>query len=169
MTQLDDEHLDAYLSGDLTGAERAATEDHLAACAACRRELAATRALVATFAAVPTAPLAVDLAPRVLRRIGPEAQRRRRRLVAAVLVAQLALTALLGSWLILPRYDGPPPIPAWLGLDRAARTMSPWLTPADGTLALLAPAHWGLLLAGIALLWLLGNRLILARRAGEVG
>lgn len=169
MIHLDDERLDAYLDGTLTDEQVTATEAHLAVCAACRRELAALRELVATFPAVPTAPLTVDLTPRVLRRVGPEAQRRRRWLVAGLLLAQATLTALLVSWLILPRIGGPLPIPAWLGLDGATQGVRAWLTPGLPPATLLAPAHWGLLVAGIALLWLCANRLILARRDEEAG
>jgi anti-sigma factor RsiW len=57
-----DEHVVAYLSGELAPAERARIDAHLAECAACRRAVAESRAVLAALAPGRPAPPPVDWA-----------------------------------------------------------------------------------------------------------
>ena len=174
MEHLSDELLDRHADDALTAQERAVSEAHLAACDRCRRELATVCGLFAAFAAVPTEPLPLDLAPRVLRRIVPQPQRRYGWLVAGVLAAQATLALALALWL-LPSFaaDALSGL-AWPGLDWSAAGLRGWLPPRVPPLAILAPLQWAVVVAGMAVLWLVGNRLVLAgaaarRRGEEVG
>lgn len=169
MGHLDDELLDRYADGALSAEERAAAEAHLAACDRCRGELAEMRGLIATFRAVPAEPLPIDLAPRVLARVGPGRREARRRALVGLLVAQAALTVLLAAW-VVPALR--PIASPWVGFDPplaelAAALIPPRLAP----LAWFGSAQAALAVAALAALWLIGNRLVLAgaaaRRRGE--
>ena len=174
MEHLSDELLDRYADDALTAQERAAAEAHLTVCDRCRRELAAVRGLFAAFAAVPTEPLLLDLAPRVVRRIAPQPQRRYGWLVAGVLAAQATLALALALWLLPSLAAETLPGLAWSGLDWSAAGLRGWLPPRVPPLAILAPLQWALVVAGMAIFWLVGNRLALAgaasfRRGEEMG
>ncbi|WP_120519540.1 anti-sigma factor family protein [Arthrobacter celericrescens] len=118
--------LGAYLLGGLEPAEALAFEEHLAGCAACRRELAELESLPALLDAVPV-PDAVTLAASAGRRPAVEppaaeapvllelaARRRKSRRWRAVLVAGVAAACLAGGLLAGPAVGGllnPPPKP----------------------------------------------------------
>ncbi len=171
MEHLSDELLDSYADGVLTPQERSAAEAHLAGCDRCRRELAALHELFATFAAVPTTPLPLDLAPRVLRRIAPQSQRRYRWLAVGLLIVQALLALVLALWLVPS--NAVPGLP-WFGFGQPISGLRGWLPPRVPSLAMFAPLQWALVVAGMTIFWLVGNRLILARsvvlrRGEEVG
>jgi anti-sigma factor RsiW len=171
MGHLGDEVVDAYVDGGLTPGERAAVEAHLAGCAGCRAALAGARELFAAFGAVPNEPLMVDLAPRVLRRIAPVAGARRRWLVAGVLAAQGAVALALALWLVPAIVAEYWPGAAWPGIEWSA--VRGWLPAGGGALGVLGPLQWALAVVGMAVVWLIGNWLIVAgsgrRAAGEAG
>jgi len=119
--------LGAYLLGGLEPAEALAFEEHLAGCAACRRELAELESLPALLDAVPV-PDAVALATSAGRRpadnadpdaVAPvllelAARRRKSRRWRAALVAGVAAACLAGGLLAGPAVGGlfnPPPKP----------------------------------------------------------
>ena len=174
MEHLSDELLDRYADGVLTPQERSAAEAHLAGCDRCRRELAAMHDLFATFAAVPTTPLPLYLDPRVLRRIAPQHTPRYRWLAVGLLVVQALLALVLALWLVPSlAADAVPGLP-WFGFGQPISGLRGWLPPRVPPLAIFAPLQWALVVAGMTIFWLVGNRLILARsvvlrRGEEVG
>lgn len=166
MEHLGEVWVDRYLDGDVSAGERAAIEAHLVGCAACRGEVAAGRALFAAFRALPIAPVPVDLTPRVLRRVGPEGERRpgtrlRVGLLAGALAAQAIVALALALWVVPPLVQRASPVPLWGGFDPAAGLRG-WLPPRLPPLAILAPLQWALLVAGLAVVWAVGTRLALA-------
>lgn len=171
MGHLGDEVIDEYLDGELTPEGRAALEAHLAECAGCRGALAEARALYAAFTAVPVEPLAVDLAPRVLRRIEPGVRARQRWLVAGMLAAQGLVALVLALWLaplLVARYL---PEAKWTGVEWSA--VGGWLPSGGGALGVLGPLQWALVVVGMAVVCLVGNWLIVVgagrRAVGEAG
>ncbi|MFH1144379.1 MAG: zf-HC2 domain-containing protein [Candidatus Eisenbacteria bacterium] len=58
--------LQAYLAGELTGAESHLLEEHLRGCPACRRDLAAYRMILEALPVIPDPPLPADLHGRVM-------------------------------------------------------------------------------------------------------
>jgi anti-sigma factor RsiW len=160
---LGEEVLDLYLDGGLTPEESAAVEAHLSGCARCRGTLAEVRELYAAFAAVPVEPLPIDLAPRVLRRVTPVVRPQLRWLVAAILGAQALVALVLALWLAPPLIREYLPAPVWAGVEWSA--VGEWLPPGVAPLAVLAPLQWALVVAGMAVIWLIGNRMILAGAA----
>ena len=58
--------IDRYLDGELGPAEQAQFEEHLAACEACQRELAETRALFTVLGSLQEAPEPADFHQKVL-------------------------------------------------------------------------------------------------------
>ena len=94
--------LSEYLDGDLTPAERAALEAHLAACGTCRGTLDELRRVVARARALDDRPPAADLWPGIAEHIGVvslAARRARRRLSFTVpqLVAASIVLVLLSA------------------------------------------------------------------------
>jgi hypothetical protein len=85
--------LDEYLDGELAGADRAAVEDHLASCAACRSELERSKKLEAVLRSVPSgeAPDA-DRFLQALRTRSRRSSEARWALAAAALIAAAGLT-----------------------------------------------------------------------------
>jgi predicted anti-sigma-YlaC factor YlaD len=190
MSHLTIETLDLYLDQALDAPTRAAVESHLATCAVCRAELDALHGLFAALAALPPEPLPADLAGPVLRRIaGAPVPARSRAWPAGhpyaitLLAVQIVLAGLLVAWYgpaltsaaavelaALPR----PALPdlsaslAWLeGWLAMLGTILSGLIPAEdalraGPLAGLSAAQSAIGLAALGLVWLLGNRLILA-------
>jgi tetratricopeptide (TPR) repeat protein len=65
------DRLSDYLDDEMTAAERAAIETHLAGCAACRETLAELRAVIARASLLSDAPPSVDLWSGVEHRIAP--------------------------------------------------------------------------------------------------
>ena len=85
--------LDEYLDGELAGADRAAVEEHLASCAACRSELERSKKLEAVLRSVPSgdAPDA-DRFLQALRSRSRRSSEARWALAAAALIAVAGLT-----------------------------------------------------------------------------
>jgi hypothetical protein len=165
---LGEEVLDLYLDGGLAREERTAVEAHLIGCVRCQGMLAEARELYAAFAAVPVEPLPIDLAPRVLRRVTPVARPQLRWLVAATLAAQALVALVVALWLAPPLVAEYLPAPVWAGVEWSV--VGEWLPSSVEPLTFLAPLQWTLVVAGMAVLWVVGNRLILAgaaRRAVE--
>ena len=167
MNHLGEEFLDRYLDHDLAPEERALADRHLAGCAVCRADLAALEGLYGALDALPAEPLPIDLTPRVLDRITARSQRRRRWLVEALLVAQLALTLALAAWLVPLLGPRLPAVP-WPALDFAvlspARLVAPLsdLLPSGDSAVSAAPLPLALVAVATLALWLAGNRLALA-------
>lgn len=185
MSHLSDETLNLYLDGALDGEARAAADTHLGRCAACRGELAALGELFAALEALPPEPLPADLVGPVLAQLAPVSQaggeRRRARGFALVLALQFALAATLAGWLApqLVRAAGGLAAPALPSLRSALGGLGAWLAAAGATLGqlrrfgslgieapvVLSAGQWAAILAGVGLIWLVGNALALAGSA----
>ena len=131
MTDQWTDRLSEYLDGELLTGERAALEEHLIGCAACRATLSELRRVVARAQALDDTPPAADLWPAIARRIGDSsfsagtevvdlAERRARRRVSFTVpqlaAAGIALMLVSGSvvWKVLspgatPMADTPAP------------------------------------------------------------
>jgi len=167
VTHLSEEFLDRYLDDDLVPEERAQADGHLAGCATCRADLAALAGLYGALDALPAEPLPVDLSPRVLARIRAQSKRRSLWLVEALLVAQVALTLALASWLV-PLLGPRLPVVPWPALDvtallptNLAAPLAERLPGGASSVAALAPLPLALVTALIVALWLVSNRLML--------
>lgn len=114
------DRLSEYIDGELTSAERAEIEDHLATCADCVALVADLRAVVAAAADVDDAPPANDLWPGIARRIEErgrtprivplESRRAPRRLsfsIPQLIAASIAIAVLsaAGVWTTLREPD----------------------------------------------------------------
>jgi anti-sigma factor RsiW len=184
MSHLGAETLNLYLDDELDPTARTAADVHLAACAPCREELTALRALYGALGALPPERLPADLTAPVLARLAP-ARRGRDTIPVALLGAQVVLTGLLAAWLApaiagrnllrLPGLPGPATLgpvtalPDWLAA-RAAEVGAPignlmFATP--DLFAGIAPARWALVIALTGVAWLVGNRALLARPARQ--
>jgi anti-sigma factor RsiW len=91
----------ALLDGELSAAEQAAAEDHLAGCAPCRTELATTAAMRSLVRGLPPVDAPFGFVEGLVR-----ANRRRR--PAAVFAAAAAVAAVVGL-AVTPRSDGVAP------------------------------------------------------------
>jgi anti-sigma factor RsiW len=87
--------LSVYLDGDLDPAPRTAVASHLAACSACRGELAGLERLAGHLATARDAAPAHDLWPAIAAGIG---RRRRLRAVAPLAAAAAGVALLIGLW-----------------------------------------------------------------------
>jgi anti-sigma factor RsiW len=164
-----------YLDGALSPAERADFVRHLATCPACQAELAQSQALFRLIEGLEEAPVPLDLKAEVLAGLP------RHRLWPAgrwILLVQAAATVLL-FWIALPRlamwYEA---LRAWMApgwLSSAATGLIAWPAaawqrwqPAWGVDSIDWPQGWGLtplqavlLVAALAGMWWLSNRLLL--------
>jgi anti-sigma factor RsiW len=184
MSHLGAETLDLYLDDELDPAARAAADAHLADCVHCREELTVLRGLYGALDALPPERLPADLTAPVLARLAP-ARRAWGALPVALLGAQVVLTGLLAAWLApslagrtllrLPGLPGPATLgpvtalPDWLAA-RAAEVGAPLGTLTFATADLVAgvaPARWALVIALAGVVWLVGNRVLLARPARQ--
>lgn len=86
--------LDDYLDGALPAPQRQAFDTHIAACAACRRELAVARALQVAVAAYPAPPPREGFEARIFSRAANEGRARAPRVVALAFVAAFAASIL---------------------------------------------------------------------------
>lgn len=164
MNHLDNTILNLYLDDALDPKTRAGVESHAVECESCRRELEAMRALVASFDAWRAEPIPRDVSVPVMARL---ANRRAPALVsrwgAVILAAQVVLGALLLTWL-LPTLLGmlgglAGTLPAFnLGTIESLQNVR---GPAVVSLPSLALGVWVVALGGGAILWFVGNRLIL--------
>jgi anti-sigma factor RsiW len=116
MTQHLDLELSAYLDGDLDQAARAAVEQHLAACAACRETLEGLRRVMRRAGSLDDRPPTADLWAGIAERIGepsvadvvPLASRRRRfafsvpQLAAAAVALMLVSSGVTAALLLRP-------------------------------------------------------------------
>ncbi len=110
MSHLTEEQLNLYLDDEISTAERAAVEVHLADCDACRAELASLQTLFAALDALQPETPNADLTPFVLREIASERRRavRRRRISWLVPVLQgvgIVLLLVFGWSALAMRYD----------------------------------------------------------------
>jgi len=143
----DPDELGAHALGLLDPAQSRAVEQHLAGCAACRREWEELRGMVDLLDDVPPEafldgpPDAELLLQRTVRRVRGEAraQRRRRRAVL-VAAAAVALGAVLGGGVLIGRTTAPPAVTAAPAPDAVVLSgdgapgvsMTTTLTPAAG-------------------------------------
>lgn len=100
-----------YVVGALTPAERAAFEEHLPGCSACRhtvRDLAGLPGLLSRVSAddLEEPPLPPTLVPGLVRRM--RTRRRRRQLLVGLAAAAAVVAAAVGTWAVL---DSPPASP----------------------------------------------------------
>jgi hypothetical protein len=164
MNHLDNTILNLYLDDALDAQTRAGVEAHAAECETCRRELEAMRALSASVEAWRTEPIPQDLSVPVLSRL---AKRPAPALVsrwgAALLAVQAVSGALILIWLlptlvrmlgglvgILPAFD-------W-GVVDPLRNVTSSFAVSFPSLALWV---WIVALGAGAIVWLVGNRLML--------
>jgi predicted anti-sigma-YlaC factor YlaD len=190
MSHLTIETLNLYLDQALDAPTHAAVESHLATCEACRAELGALHELFGALAALPPEPLPADLAGPVLQRIAsapvparPRAWPAGHPYAVALLATQVVLAGLLLAWfgpaltstavvelaaLPRPELTALSTSLAWLeGWLATLGTILSRLIPAEGALragplAGLSATQWAIGLVALGLVWLLGNRLILA-------
>lgn len=145
------EDLGAHALGLLDAAQARAVEEHLAACAGCRREWEELRAMSDLLSGLPPealleGPPADDLVlQRTLRRMRGEAgARRRRRVAGLVAAAAVVLAAVLGGGVALGRSTAPVPVaapaPGTVTVEgkQGAVAMRAELTPAAGWVRLSA-------------------------------
>lgn len=177
MSHLTSATLDAYLDDALPLVERAAVATHLAECAACRAELAVQSALFTALADPTLDDMPVDLRPAILAAIAPAPLGRRD---WALIAAQAALVAVLALWLLssgrLPFADMVSNRLAhaadWFALERlfalgdqlraGAAALSEALRAFDlGVVVGLTPLQWVGVGGLAAVLWLMGNRVLL--------
>ena len=192
MSHLTPDLLNLYLDDQLELSARAAADAHLNGCAQCRSELAALRAISVALDALQPEPLPIDLTPQVLARIAPARRHWRDAVAGALLGAQVVLAALLAGWLA-PTVSGwrRDDLSAWPGpsaLDRGSALLT-WLNARTGEFQAalvglartgsapfvgITPAQWILVVVAVGVVWLVGNRLLLAvpdapRRRQEEG
>ncbi len=169
-----------YLDGDLPPAERAALEQHLAQCGACREYLAATETLftdLSTLADVPapTAEITAAVMAQLPRQTAPSPAERW--LPAAQLAVGLALLAMSvpkmwrePAWTFaLPLWSPPAALP-WLSLVERLRLPTGWLAAgweqfwtrlSGASLLQLSPSLvWGAIIF-LGMAWLASNALLL--------
>ncbi len=177
MSHLTSATLDAYLDDVLSAAERAAVATHLAECAACRAELAVQAALFTALADPTLDEISIDLRPAILAAIAPAPLGRRD---WALIGAQAALVAVLALWLLSA---GRLPFTGvvsnrlaraadWFALERllavgdqlraGAVALPETLRTLDlGVVVGLTPLQWVGVGGLAAVLWLVGNRVLL--------
>ena len=109
--------LSAYLDGEVTGAERAAVEAHLAGCPACREHLLSLRALASAVRDQPVPPVPEGLEERIGRRVDAATvvPFRRRFAVPATIAATIAAVGLVSLVLFEQRQAPPPATPPYAG------------------------------------------------------
>jgi anti-sigma factor RsiW len=181
-THLDDATLNEYLDATLAPPGRAEVAAHLEACAGCQQRLAELRALFAALDSLPDAPLEHDLSRKVAAALQPQRLALPLGLRLAF-VAQAGLVLLLGLalWPTLSADVTPIPTGPFIGpfistfADSAQALAAQWqaaleaarvsvggeLESARGWLPAPLGMGWGAGLAAVALLWLVGNSLLL--------
>ncbi len=181
-THLDDTTLNEYLDATVAPPRRAETVAHLEACAGCQQRLADLRALFAALDSLPDARLEHDLSRKVAAALKPQ----RLALPLALrlaFVAQAGLVLLLGLalWPTLSAFVTPVPTGPFIGplvsafadsvqalatqwqaaLEAARVSIGSGLESARALLPASLGIGWGVGLAAVALLWLVGNSLLL--------
>jgi anti-sigma factor RsiW len=156
MTGHDRVELGAHVLGLLDGAQARAVTEHLAGCAACRREWEELREMTELLGEVPPEAF-VDGPPdgdlilrRILRQVRAEAgARRRRRGLGVVVAAAAALGVVLGAGVLVGRATAPEPVvlagpqvPAdgvvFTGTGPGGAVLTATVTPAAGWVRLTA-------------------------------
>lgn len=161
---LDNAGLNLYLDRSMEEHARAQADAHLAECAACRAELDALEILVRAFAVWRNEPIPRDIRNPVMARVQQRPlPRTRARWGIAALGAQMVLAVLLAAWALPQLLRGwssavfsTPVLPAW---NWDLQIFSLPAFPAV-PLPALSLWMWGAILAGAAILWFAGNRLI---------
>ncbi len=134
--------LSEYLDGEVTPAEQAALEAHLASCDACRTTLEELRRVVTNARALDDRPPTADLWPSVAARIGLSARANARPAVRRVsfTVPQLAAASVVlalvsggAAWLIVRR--GTAPTPPVLVSERPPALLNASAYPGDARFA----------------------------------
>ena len=193
MSHLSSQTLDLYLDDELAAGERRAVESHLEACAHCRGRLAGLRELFVALDTLQSESIPVDLAPRVLERVSSRA-----RLwvagaaILTILAAQVGVTALLVLWPVWPVWPVWPGPGDWfahalsivsgtqsqgspgpLAPDSLLAGAQGWLgniaNQGAGLLERIDPVQWWVALAVGAILWLVGNRLLIVPTERNTG
>lgn len=164
MNHLNTTTLNLYLDGILDRHACAQVDAHLATCPPCQRELFALRALAASFDAWRAEPIPRDLSATVMTRIATRpAPALVSRWGAALLGVQVVFAILILTWLAPMVLRGASGLPLELvptfdfsGVTNLLETMLAVSLPFPS----FAPAIWIAGLVGIALMWLVGNRLL---------
>lgn len=169
---LDELTLYEYLDGELDAATSQSISSHLATCPVCQAQLVRLQGLFATLDSLPELPLTVDLAPRVMAALRPQAKPflpgwwrwvlLGEGLAAAVLALSLwpILVNLLGDWsYTLPTAELTSQLLSlWAELQQALTFTWPTVTPLIIAVPLIV---WvGILGLGV-LVGLVGNSLLL--------
>lgn len=188
---LSDEDLQSYLDGELGEAPARWASAHLEMCADCRERAGTLEGVIEALSRLSDVPWQGDLAPGVLNRIHSAAAPRRRwpwlvgaQGLAAAALAVWAGQATAAEWVgyAAGRLQAPP---AWLLEVLAwARTAgeavwgeaAAWVEFTAQSLASVPAAPWAVslsasptLLAGLLVLWLAGNSLLLIPKSGRAG
>lgn len=184
---VDEPTLHAYLDDELDAAARAAVEQHVAGCPACRARLAQWRGLFATVEAVPDVAAVPDVSERVLAEL---ASQQAPRWLRPLLVAQVAAALLLLAWLwpslwealARPFWAGlaMPRLPAPEWATALAAWPSRWLSTGladlvgawpdiDLPVLALTTSQWAVLAGLVAVAWLLSNGWLLKKETRKIG
>lgn len=164
MNHLDRDTLNLYLDAQLSDSERAAVEQHLADCNACRAEMSAARELFTALAQWQDKPLPRDLTASVMARVAEERSgARTTRRLALVLGAQALVAFGVALWLALPRLG-------YLGELVPQMELGTWLAVGRTLLQVglpipyVPPTQVAAVLLVLVLLWLVSNHLLLGKR-----
>ncbi len=177
MTHLSDDLLNEYLDEMLSPAPRRAVAGHLAACPECAARLDGLRALFADLAALPEQPLGRDLSGEVVDRL-TGSPRLPRAVHWTLLVQALVLVGgLVAAWpLVAGLLPAVPSAQLPSTAELLARLAAQWTAWAQTVTqwTTVSPPSWqfplsldvsgllaGLILAGVTLLWLVGNGVLL--------
>lgn len=166
MNHLDSTTLNLYLDNALDAKSRAAADAHLATCESCQRELAALQSLLVAFDTWRAEPIPRDVSVPVMTRLATRpAPGFVSRWGAVLLAVQVIFAALLFVWLLpmlLRALKGLPfefvptiDVNAFVNVLQASSAFDLPLPP-------VALWIWIVALMGIALAWLVGNRLVLS-------
>jgi len=176
MTHLSDELLNEYLDGVLP--DRALVESHLAECADCARRLAALRAVFADLESLPEAALSRDLAAPIALVLGGRMPVPRSLRLAVAVQAAVAVVALIFAAPVIQQFaEGILPTlqaPSFTeGLVQVQELWTTWLdmlsqfrmpTIPEISVSDLPSLVTLSALAGISVLWLVGNGWLLRSR-----
>lgn len=175
MNHIEEIELHEYLDNELSPLRRAAVDDHLAACADCRRQLTDLRTLFSVIESIPDEAPLHDLSPAVvaaLQQNGDPLPSPWWLLTGQVMVAGLALAFVWGflAQAVEPLINlqiAHSFVAGWRTLlvewqkvlQNSTAELEQWRNLTEGDwLPMLSPAAWTALLAVAALLWLGGTR-----------
>ncbi|NWG06452.1 MAG: zf-HC2 domain-containing protein [Chloroflexi bacterium] len=177
MNHLTDETLNEYLDHEL--ADRASAETHLAVCADCAARLAALQALFAELDSLPEEALSRDLAARITPRPSLPAALPRWLTLTATLQAALVVIAIIAAAPFAVDLVSPYLVTVQMPslTEIVVQFQSQWTTWLDMLSTFRFPAMPQLppleisslmlmiMLAGVSILWLVGNGLLLRKQA----